>query len=317
MRATTTLSLGFSLSLALSFATTGCGTSTPAAVATTTDSGTPATTDSGTTTTDGGAATGELTLDTCGTNIAATAPEFFKRFFRCVTITTTTTSVVISTNALPPHRSYYYGSGHANYEDFDTTRGATYRPAPNRLAMKAMAFTVPIAPVSRNLTITSAMVDGTVGSNTNEYPMGAAGVALDSVVLYNPLARPGDDIEAEKYTFDVYNAHPSPDSVYHYHTTSKGPLEVLKKLGFVTTTEPGGAAIELYGIMCDGTPVLGCKELDATSPTGTLDAQGGHAHDLKSGDGTVLLAGRYHTHICTATGRKFTPEIQYYSSCTR
>ncbi len=269
--------------------------------------------------TDAGVRANERTLDTCTTNIDANAPEFYKRYFKCVTVTTTATGVTISSNGLPPHRSYYYGSGNANFEDFDTTRGPQYRANPNRIATKTIAFGVPNTPVSRNLTVSSSLVDGTVGTSTNEYPMGPAGMALDGVALFNPLAAPGDNIENEKYTFDVYDGHPPQDGSYHYHTTSKGPLEVLKKAGLIITTTPGSASIELYGIMCDGTPVLGCKELDESSPSGSLDAQGGHAHDLNDKEGTTLLAGRYHTHLCptSATGRKFTPEIQYYSSCTR
>jgi hypothetical protein len=261
---------------------------------------------------------GELALTNCTTTIAADAPEFFKRYFRCVTITTTATSVVIATDALPPHRTNYYGANHPNYEPFDTSRGSEYRANPNLLSSKRYAFTIPKNPVSRNLTVTAAMVDGQVGTSTNEYPMGPAGVALDAVAVFNPLAAPGDDIENEKYTFDGYNAHPAPDGTYHYHTVTPGPLEALKLGGFTAVTTPGSAAIELYGIMCDGTPVLGCKELDGTAPSGTLDAQGGHTHDLKDGSHGVLLAGRYHTHMCTSSGgRKFTPEIQAHTTCTR
>jgi len=272
-----------------------------------------------TTVVDSGVRANERTLDTCTTNIAAGAPEFYKRYFKCVTITTTATGVSISSNGLPPHRSYYYGAGNANYEDFDTTRGAQYHANPNRIATKNFSFSIPNAPTSRSLTVTSSLVDGTIGTNSNEYSMGPAGVALDGVALFNPLAGPGDNIENEKYTFDVFNGHPPPDGTYHYHTSTKGPLEVLLKAGLITDATPGSASIELYGIMCDGTPVLGCKELDESSPAGALDAQGGHTHDLKDKAGTTLLAGRYHAHVCptSATGRKFTPEIQYYSTCTR
>jgi len=52
-----------------------------------------------------------------------------------------------------------------------------------------------------------------------------------------------------------------------------------------------------------------CKELDGGEPTG-LDAQGGHTHDL------LDMKARYHAHVCS-TARKYTPEIQYYSTCTR
>ena len=71
--------------------------------------------------------------------------------------------------------------------------------------------------------------------------------------------------------------------------------------------------------MCDGTLILGCVEMDGTTPAGSLDAQGGHSHDVVDSDLTVLAAARYHVHVCpsTTTGRRFTPEIQVGTSCVR
>ena len=274
--------------------------------------------------TDGGggssdAGSGALSLSNCVTSIAATAPEFFKRYFKCVTVTVNTTGVIVATTDLPPHATNYYVTTSPNYVAFDTTRGAMYMANPNRLAAKSLSFTIPNAPVAKGIAIVTGLVDGVVGSSNEEYPMGAAGVALDSVAVFNPLAAPGMNIDTEKYTFDLYNAHPAPDSTYHYHTVSPGPLEVLASIGAVTKTIPGQAELELFGIMCDGTVLLGCTELDASAPAGTLDAQGGHVHDLKDAQSLVLWANRYHVHICpsSATGRKYTPEIQYYSSCVR
>jgi len=107
-----------------------------------------------------------------------------------------------------------------------------------------------------------------------------------------------------------------PDDVrgtYHYHGPTPGPLEVLRAAGVVTTTVPGAAEVELYGILRDGTVVLGCTELDSSAPAG-LDAQGGHIGDLRATDGTMFFTGRYHTHVCAdaARGHLYTPEIQYY-----
>jgi hypothetical protein len=95
----------------------------------------------------------------------------------------------------------------------------------------------------------------------------------------------------------------------------------------VTQTNPGSAEIELYGIMCDGTVVMGCTELDGSIPTfSDLDAQGGHVHDLIDETGATLLANRYHTHICYSSvsdentygngypQHEFTPESSYYVS---
>jgi hypothetical protein len=259
------------------------------------------------------------TLATCSTSIVSGAPEFFARYFKCVTVSLATDGVKVATNDLPPHASNYYADTSPNYTPFDASRGAQYKANPNRLAAKNLTFTIPNAPVAKGVTVSAGLVDGVVGNSPFEYPLGAVGVALDSVALFNPLAAPGMDIETEKYTFDLYNAHPTGDSTYHYHTVSPGPLEVLKAIGAVTQTTPGQAELELFGIMCDGTVLLGCTELDRTAPAGSLDAQGGHLHDLKDAANVLLFANRYHVHICpsSATGRKYTPEIQYYSSCTK
>jgi hypothetical protein len=255
-----------------------------------------------------GGATGERTLESCTTGIADDAPAFFKRFFKCVTVATTGTGVRISTESLPPHRTNYYGSDSPNYEPFDTSRGSQYRANPNTLRTQSVSFTIPNAPAARGLAVTSSLVDGVVGTSGKEYPMGPAGVALDSVALFNPLAAPGDDIEQEKYTFDRYNAHPTQDGTYHYHAATPGPLEVLGAVGRGT--------LQVYGIMCDGTVVLGCMELDGTAAPAVLDAQGGHVHDLVDAQGTAYFSARYHVHVCDS-GRKYTPEIQYYDTCSR
>jgi hypothetical protein len=71
--------------------------------------------------------------------------------------------------------------------------------------------------------------------------------------------------------------------------------------------------------MCDGTLVLGCTELDGTAPSASsLDAQSGHVGDVKDADGTLHFATRYHTHVCPKlfAAHPYTPEIQYYSTCT-
>ena len=225
--------------------------------------------------------------------------------------------MVIKTVGLPPHKSYYYGEGHSNYTAFDYSRGSQYKPNPNRIGDQDITLTIPLSPKARNLTIGKAQVDGVSGNNNNEYKMGPAGVALDSVILFNPLAAPGDDIENEKYTFDNHSGHPA-GTLYHYHTTTAGPLEVLQRMGLASSTTPGSAAVEIYGVMCDGTVVMGCTEADGSVPSsGDFDAQNGHVHDIKDAKGTVLLQGRYHTHICPAkfTAHRFTPEIRYYSTC--
>lgn len=300
--------------LALVVVTAACGGTSATAI----DAGVG--TDAGTLeeggTSDGGAAV------TCTTTVTGDVPELYKRFFSCVDLSATATDVVIHTRGLPPYKTYYYGAGSPSYAPFDTSRGPEYKGNPNTLKEQNLTFRIPKSPVERGVTISAALIDGIAGgqNSTYDYKMGPAGVAINSVLMYNPLAAPGDDIEKEKYTFDDYNAHPDPGGNYHYHTTSKGPLELLVKLGLATKSAPGTAELEVYGVMCDGTFVLGCTEMngDAASTSG-LDAQNGHVHDLIAKDATVLATGRYHIHMCptgfTTATRKFTPEVRYYDSC--
>jgi hypothetical protein len=253
--------------------------------------------DDGSTATDATTSSSEYTLENCTTSIGSGVPQPYATRLKCVTITVDGSSLRIRTTGLPPHRSYYYGSGSPNYEAWND-RGGLYNPNPNVLQQKNTTFTIPMVPLSRNLTITSALVDGVVGTSGSEYRMGAAGVALDSVIIFNPLAAPGDDIADEQYTFDPYNAHPAPDGTYHYHRDSPGPQ---------------ATGTDALGVMCDGTWILGCKELDSTDANETdLDAQNGHEHAV------VGLGTRYHVHICptfTTHTRPYTPEIQYFTTC--
>ena len=58
-----------------------------------------------------------------------------------------------------------------------------------------------------------------------------------------------------------------------------------------------------------------------TTPAGTLDAQGGHTHDLKDKAGTLHFSNRYHVHLSPSPigsntkAYRFTPELRYYSTC--
>jgi hypothetical protein len=259
---------------------------------------------------------GARTLATCTTSIAADVPEFYRRYFRCVTITKTATGVAITTEDLPPHLSAYYAAGDPNHVAFDT-RDGSYHQNPNVIAAQQLTINVPSAPVASGALISAATVDGQAGTSQEEYRLGAVGVALDSVALFTGTAAPGDDIADERFTFDRYEAHPEQRGAYHYHSPTPGPLEVLRARGDVTTTVPGAAELELYGVLCDGTIVLGCKELDGSAPAGALDAQGGHVGDLAA-DGMTFFTGRYHTHVCAdARGHMYTPEIHYYATCVR
>ena len=258
-----------------------------------------------------------ITLENCDGIVADNVPDFYKSYFSCVDVSMSGSNVIIFTEGEPPYQSWYYPQDHPNYIEY-VSKGIQYFKNPNLIAAKQHQISIPPTPVSRNLTINNAMIDGIPNTNNNEYHMGLAGIALNGVAIFNPLAAPGHDIEEEKYSFDYYNAHPTPDGSYHYHTATQGPLEVLQDKGLITNASIRPAEVELYGIMCDGTVILGCTELNGSVPNNSgFDAQNGHVHDIQNKSGKIQFTNRYHTHLCpdTFSYHKFTPEIQYYEGC--
>lgn len=260
---------------------------------------------------------GQLTLANCAQSYTASVPAFYQNYFACVDATTTATGTALWTDGLPPHPSPYYATSNPNYVPFDT-RGGTHFRNPNTLAAQNTTITVPNNPVAKGISITAALVDNTMNTSTEEYSGGPVGVSLNGVLIFAAMAAPGDDLSEEQYTFDLYEAHPA-NTTYHYHFETPGPLEVLVDRGYSATSLPGEGEVELYGIMCDGTVVMGCTELDGSAPfIGDLDAQNGHVHDLTDGV-TTHFVNRYHTHVCTSQWPTypFFPEIAYYqeTSC--
>ena len=294
------------------------------------------------------------TLETCDTDIATDVPQFFHDYFQCVTARMSTVDddgrqyINLYYNSKPPYETWYYElagateSDHSNWIPFQSTTTIDAM-TPGVVTELDLVISIPVNPGSalnpaRDLTINGNLVDGEVGTSNYEYPMGVIGSALNGVTMYNPCAAPGDLIENEASTFDLYNGHPTGPAMgntYHYHTNSPGPLEVLahKMPDVVTNTTLGSAEIEVFGINCDGVVVMGCTELDggAVDPT-DWDAQNGHVHDMVGMDGTVYFANRYHTHICYTEitdadtdgdspndnlgydQHEFTPEISYYET---
>lgn len=257
-------------------------------------------------------ATGLRTLATCGTDVGADVPEPWASLFACAEIVYAGDHLAFHATALPPHPSPYYPQDDPNWVAFDT-RDGRWHQNPNELSAQDLLLNIPLDPTPRGITITAAMVDEEAGTSRDEYHAQNQGVGLDGTALFTGVAAPGDDIEEELYTFDTYEGHPQESGVYHHHSSNPAALAVLADRGLVTTTAPGEAEIELYGVMCDGTFVLGCPELDGTTPTASaLDAQGGHVGDLTLANGDSFGAARYHVHACGAYGRDLTPEIQYY-----
>lgn len=258
-------------------------------------------------------ATDTRTLDNCGGSMSSDAPAFFSELYRCADVTVAGDEIAIATVNLPPHPSPYYPADDANHEPFDD-RGGSHFQNPNTIAEQAMTITVPVDPVTKGIVVTDALVDLSAGTSDEEYP-GGNGVSLDGTLIFAAMAAPGDDLTDEQYTFDLYEGHPQMTGVYHHHSANPAGLAVLKEAGLVTSDVPGEAEVEIYGIMCDGTVLLGCTEADGSAvDTSDFDAQNGHVHDIAGASGPYF-ADRYHTHACADFGFAYMPEIQYYEGC--
>ena len=269
------------------------------------------------------------TLESCETNISGNTPEFFQKYFQCVDASLSESGNYINLyyTGLAPYESWYYPDGDPNHIDY-VSQGEGYFQIPGAYITEYdYVVSIPVNPEARpNLTIDGDAVDGEVGTSNFEYPMGSVGSALNAVNMFNPCASPPDIIEDETYSFDYYSGHPAgPSGIYHYHTTSKGPLEVLEYKGLIETPTVGSGEIEMYGIMCDGVVVMGCTELDGTVPNSSdWDAQNGHIHNMVDEEGISIFEDRYHTHVCydeiteddtDGNGyqeHEFTPEISFY-----
>jgi hypothetical protein len=254
----------------------------------------------------------ELNLDSCEASIGAAVPDFFANYFACTDLSVSGDNVVLWTDGLPPTPSAYYPSGDPNYVEYDD-RGGDWHKNPNTLDIQDFEISISMDPSPKGITINDAMVDNSMNTSDEEYSGGGQGVALNGVIAFAAMAAPGDDLADEQYTFDMYEGHPA-GTTYHYHFNTPGPLEVLVDRGYSDSSTMGAGSVEMYGIMCDGTVVMGCTELDRSDPNDSdFDAQNGHVHDIRDATDT-LLTDRYHTHVCPSEwpDYPFFPEIAYY-----
>jgi hypothetical protein len=255
-----------------------------------------------------------LTLASCAESYGEGVPAFFSDHFACVDVTSAAAGTTITTDGLPPHPTPYYSSDDANYVAWDD-RGGSHSQNPNELGASNFSMTVPANPVAKGITIDASNVDNAMNTSDDEYSGGPVGIALNGVAIFAAMAAPGDDLADEAFTFDLYEGHPA-GTTYHYHFETPGPLEVLVDRELSDSSDPGAGSMELYGIMCDGTVVMGCTELDGSAPDGgDFDAQNGHVHDIADGT-TTHFTNRYHTHVCPDLwpSYPFFPEIAYYET---
>ena len=199
------------------------------------------------------------------------APAMYQRFQSAVTVGIAGTQVVLKSTGLPDHKSPYWGAGNAFYE----APSPGMMLAPNTIASQNLTLRVPIAPTV---------------ATPSDTPLGAIGIAVNGVAIFNQYAAGRSPLGAEIVTFDRYNGHPQQTGQYHYHVE---PLWLTGNNG----------ASALIGVLLDGFPVYGPRDTDGTAPSG-LDSCNGHTHATPD-----VPAGIYHYHV--------TAGPPYISGCYR
>ncbi|RNL55509.1 YHYH protein [Pedobacter jejuensis] len=218
-----------------------------------------------------------ISLSSCSKNDDSTpvtaniaVPVVYSKIYGATSITSDGTFITIKTNGTPDHKSAYYPATSTLYEAYNGTTfgGNTFAKNPNVIASQSFTFKIPLNPA--------------VASNHAATPLGAIGVALNGVALYNQYAGPNNlALTTEIASFDKYYGHPTGTSQYHYHVE---PL-------YLTTVKATKSA--LLGFLLDGFPVYGPQEENGTVVTSSnLDVYHGHNH------ATVDFPnGSYHYHF--------------------
>jgi hypothetical protein len=175
--------------------------------------------------------------------------------FSCrVTLINMGSYVQVSADDRPDYTSNYFAKTDSCWADY-----TPQFPDPNQITSQSLVLKIPLTP---NTTST------TMG-------LGAVGVALNGVEIFDNQAAPGDDIFLEAGSFDRCGGHPAPGGAYHYHG------------------EPYSISADdsnLIGVLRDGYFVYG--RLDGDGSTPQLDANGGHVA-APPGDTTAV----YHYHL--------------------
>jgi hypothetical protein len=195
-------------------------------------------------------------------------PAVYSKIYGASSITSDGTYITIKATGLPDHKSAYYATSNALYENFTGTTfgGNKFNKNPNSISSHMYTFKIPLSPK--------------VASTHSATPLGPIGVSLNGVPFFNQYAGPSQPLTSEIVSFDQYYGHPQQSGQYHYHVE---PL-------YLTTVKATKSS--LLGFLLDGFPVYGPQENGAAVATASLDAYHGHTHAT-----TEYPSGIYHYHI--------------------
>ncbi|NDD16601.1 MAG: YHYH protein, partial [Chitinophagia bacterium] len=139
------------------------------------------------------------------TTSSTVVPDIYKKVYGASSITSDGTFVTIKSNGLPDHKSSYYATTNALYDNFSGTTfgGYNFAKNPNSISEKSYVFKIPIDPK--------------MASTHAATPLGAIGVSLNGIPFFNQYAGPNQPLAGEMVSFDRYWGHPAPTGQYHYH----------------------------------------------------------------------------------------------------
>lgn len=205
----------------------------------------------------------EATTDPIDTGTSE-LPAVFKKFTSEVDVYVDGDYVILKANGIPNHKSPYFATTDSRYEAYNGTNNA-FALNPNRISEKNYTFRIPLNPKP--------------ASSKAETPLGAMGIAVNGVPIYNQYAAMRAKLTEEINSFDQYNGHPQPQGAYHYHVEP-----------FYLTKNNGKEA--LVGFLLDGFPVYGPYENGKKIVNSDLDTYHGHTHATSD-----YPNGIYHYHI--------------------
>ncbi len=175
-------------------------------------------------------------------------------------------NITIESNGVPNHTSPYW----PETDPLHIEAVVATRLTPGAIGGdRSFTLTVPAAP--------------TLAASSTATGLGAIGIAVTGVPIFNDLEGNNRPIEEEiAETFDYAGAHNGP-SGYHYHIESSDVPE---------NTTLSYDDEKLIGIMADGFLLYGRREMDGSYPT-DLDESGGHFGVTQHSNGEEI----YHYHI--------------------
>ena len=110
------------------------------------------------------------TLETCETHFGENVPEFYQKYFHCVSAYMSESAEYINLylNGIPPYQSWYWNAGHANDIPYES-QGPSYYQNPGSIGEFDLVISIPVDPQPRtqlmNEDINQNLVDGEVGSS--------------------------------------------------------------------------------------------------------------------------------------------------------